>query len=276
MADDCTLNRQCQPFPAAGSTMLPAERRLHGPRGRCARSTTRRRHAQPRAVAALLLLPDAAGDRRAGRDLALSVLLARLHEPAQCRARRRPGDVFVGLKNFARLVRDEKFIDGWLLLLKYSAMCMTSEVLLGVLLAVILNRLALREDPGHHLPDADDDGAGDCRPGLVLSLQLDLRLVPLADAECGHPRRDLDPGLGRHGHVGHRPGRHLAMDAADHADRPGRAEAGAARPARGAHGRRCRRAAQLRVDHPAQPLPVPADRASCCGSWTISASSTRS
>jgi multiple sugar transport system permease protein len=49
------------------------------------------------------------------------------------------GDVFVGLKNFARLGRDEKFIDGWALLLKYSALCMVSEVLLGVLLAVILN-----------------------------------------------------------------------------------------------------------------------------------------
>ena len=42
---------------------------------------------QSRAVAALLSLSDAAGDRRAGRDLALPVLLARLHEPAQCRAR---------------------------------------------------------------------------------------------------------------------------------------------------------------------------------------------
>jgi multiple sugar transport system permease protein len=49
------------------------------------------------------------------------------------------GDVFVGLKNFARLGSDEKFIDGWTLLLKYSLLCMTSEVVLGVLLAVILN-----------------------------------------------------------------------------------------------------------------------------------------
>jgi multiple sugar transport system permease protein len=48
-------------------------------------------------------------------------------------------DVFVGLKNFARLGRDDKFIDGWILLIKYSALCMTLEVLLGVLLAVILN-----------------------------------------------------------------------------------------------------------------------------------------
>jgi multiple sugar transport system permease protein len=48
-------------------------------------------------------------------------------------------DLFVGLKNFARLGRDDKFIDGWILLIKYSALCMTLEVLLGVLLAVILN-----------------------------------------------------------------------------------------------------------------------------------------
>ena len=34
-------------------------------------------------------------------------------------------DVFVGLKNFARLGRDDKFLDGWLLLFQYSAMCLT-------------------------------------------------------------------------------------------------------------------------------------------------------
>ena len=49
------------------------------------------------------------------------------------------GDV-VGLRNSTRLGRDEKFIDGWVLLFKYSAMCMIAEVGLGVLLAVILNR----------------------------------------------------------------------------------------------------------------------------------------
>ena len=35
---------------------------------------------------------------------------------------------------------DDKFINGWLLLFKYSAMCLALEVGLGVLLAVILNR----------------------------------------------------------------------------------------------------------------------------------------
>ena len=49
-------------------------------------------------------------------------------------------DTFVGLKNFERLTRDDKFLGGWVLLLKYSAMCLTIEVALGVLLAVLLNR----------------------------------------------------------------------------------------------------------------------------------------
>ena len=36
--------------------------------------------------------------------------------------------------------RDAKFTNGWLLLFKYSAMCLVAEILLGVGLAVILNR----------------------------------------------------------------------------------------------------------------------------------------
>jgi multiple sugar transport system permease protein len=49
-------------------------------------------------------------------------------------------DEFVGFANFVRLfTRDSKFWNGWSLLLQYSAMCMTIQVLLGVLLAVILN-----------------------------------------------------------------------------------------------------------------------------------------
>ena len=70
----------------------------------------------------------------------LSVLLAHLDEPARCRRRR-------GRRQVERLPqlgpgwsRDAKFINGWFLLLKYSAMCMVLEVGLGVLLAVILNR----------------------------------------------------------------------------------------------------------------------------------------
>ena len=126
--------------------------------------------------------------------------------------------MLVGLKNFARLGRDAKFIDGWLLLLKYSAMCMTAEVLLGVLLAVILNRSRFEKI-------------------LVTIFLMPMMMAPVIAGlvwyylynstfgwyhwlmqSAGHPRRDLDPGLDRHGDVGHRHRRRLAMDAADHAD----------------------------------------------------------
>jgi multiple sugar transport system permease protein len=49
------------------------------------------------------------------------------------------GDVWNNFKNWTRLARDTKFLDGWWLLIKYSAMCMFLEIGLGVLLAVILN-----------------------------------------------------------------------------------------------------------------------------------------
>ncbi len=48
-------------------------------------------------------------------------------------------DVFVGVKNFSRLFNDAKFIAGWGLLLKYSAICLSIQVLVGVSLAVVLN-----------------------------------------------------------------------------------------------------------------------------------------
>ena len=49
------------------------------------------------------------------------------------------GDTFVGLKNFEKLLTDDKFWIGWGLLFKYSAFCMFFEIAIGVLLAVILN-----------------------------------------------------------------------------------------------------------------------------------------
>ncbi|MEZ5667055.1 MAG: sugar ABC transporter permease [Alphaproteobacteria bacterium] len=42
-------------------------------------------------------------------------------------------------KNFTRLVRDDEYLNGWWLLIKYSAMCMVLEVAIGVFLAVVLN-----------------------------------------------------------------------------------------------------------------------------------------
>ena len=49
------------------------------------------------------------------------------------------GDTFVGLKNFEKLLTDDKFWIGWGLLFKYTAFCMFFEIAIGVLLAVILN-----------------------------------------------------------------------------------------------------------------------------------------
>jgi multiple sugar transport system permease protein len=49
------------------------------------------------------------------------------------------GDTWNHFKNYARLVRDSRYLAGWWLLAKYSFMCMALEIGLGVLLAVILN-----------------------------------------------------------------------------------------------------------------------------------------
>jgi multiple sugar transport system permease protein len=48
-------------------------------------------------------------------------------------------DIYVGFKSFTRLFSDARYIEGWGLLLKYSAACLSIQVLLGVSLAVALN-----------------------------------------------------------------------------------------------------------------------------------------
>lgn len=50
------------------------------------------------------------------------------------------GDTWNHFKNWTRLADDRKFTQGWTLLLKYSALCMLFEVVMGVGLALILNR----------------------------------------------------------------------------------------------------------------------------------------
>ena len=48
-------------------------------------------------------------------------------------------DVWAGIDNFTRLASDKKFARGWVTLFKYSALCLTVEIGLGVLVAVILH-----------------------------------------------------------------------------------------------------------------------------------------
>ena len=48
-------------------------------------------------------------------------------------------DIFVGVKNYARLLSDTRYIEGWALLLKYSVICLSIQVVVGVSLAVVLN-----------------------------------------------------------------------------------------------------------------------------------------
>lgn len=48
-------------------------------------------------------------------------------------------DKWNNFKNYTRLLSDDEFLNGWWLLIKYSAMCMFFEVLIGVFLAVVLN-----------------------------------------------------------------------------------------------------------------------------------------
>lgn len=46
---------------------------------------------------------------------------------------------WVGFKNFINLANDGRFLSGWVLLFKYSAMCLFLQVSIGLLLAVIVN-----------------------------------------------------------------------------------------------------------------------------------------
>jgi multiple sugar transport system permease protein len=48
-------------------------------------------------------------------------------------------DTWVGLKNFTQLLSDKKFLNGWLILFRYSAYCLILEVGLGLMLALMLN-----------------------------------------------------------------------------------------------------------------------------------------
>lgn len=49
------------------------------------------------------------------------------------------GGEWVGFKNYIKLFTDDRFLDGWVLLLQYSVMCLALQVGLGVTLAVVVN-----------------------------------------------------------------------------------------------------------------------------------------
>jgi multiple sugar transport system permease protein len=48
-------------------------------------------------------------------------------------------DIWVGLRNFEKLLTDGKYLNGWWVLVRYSIYCMVIETLLGVFVAVVLN-----------------------------------------------------------------------------------------------------------------------------------------
>ncbi|MFN0183659.1 MAG: carbohydrate ABC transporter permease [Aquabacterium sp.] len=48
-------------------------------------------------------------------------------------------DVWNDFKNFTKLLDDGKYLNGWLVLLRYSLYCLIVEIILGVFVAVILN-----------------------------------------------------------------------------------------------------------------------------------------
>ena len=54
-------------------------------------------------------------------------------------------DLWVGVDNFTRLFTDKNFARGWVTLFKYSALCLTVEITLGVLVAIILNNSRLEK-----------------------------------------------------------------------------------------------------------------------------------
>lgn len=47
---------------------------------------------------------------------------------------------WIGLRNYTRLLGDERFVQGWILLIQYSFMCLVLQVGIGVTLAVIVNK----------------------------------------------------------------------------------------------------------------------------------------
>ena len=86
---------------------------------------------------ALLFLAHGAGHRPAGLHLDLSVLLDDLYEPPRCRDRQRPSGTISRISPSSPT--DSRYLNGWVLLFQYSAMCLVLQIGIGVFLAVALN-----------------------------------------------------------------------------------------------------------------------------------------
>ena len=92
-------------------------------------------------------------------------------------------------ENFTKLVSDTRFLMGWWLLIQYSVMCLTLQIVIGVFLAVSLNGSRFEKILVTTLLMPMMMAPAGGRHGLVLPLQRHLRLVSLAVAEPRHPRR---------------------------------------------------------------------------------------
>ena len=113
------------PTASAGGIPLPADRGLHRPRGR-APSTTTRQYSIPtasRRYYLYLMLPAIVVLAAISLYPFFWLVYMSFHNVELGAG----SDTFIGLKNFERLLRDDKFLDGWVLLLKYSALCMSSR-----------------------------------------------------------------------------------------------------------------------------------------------------
>ena len=142
---------------------------------------------------------------------------------------------WVGFKNFINLAHDGRFLSGWGLLFKYSALCLFLQVSIGLLLAVVVNNSRYEKF-------------------LVTALLMPMMMAPavagllwmfLYNGTFGWYHwifqsldtwHGFDPVECQDSDVRHRSGGRLAMDPSDHAYCAGWSEAGTARSTRGEYG----------------------------------------
>ena len=77
---------------------------------------------------------------------------------------------FVGLDNYRHIFDDDAFWHSLDVSLRFTAVCVTLHVLLGLALALLLNELRFaRKTAAHPVPDAVDGGAGRRRDDLAVA-----------------------------------------------------------------------------------------------------------